>query len=226
MSSAAAFIGYGKQLFVETNTLMPHNVGASLTCASCHIDAGMHPHGLALLGSYAAFPQWNARAKRFIEIQDRVAECFLYSMNGKPPAYESREMIAIVAYIASLSKGDPVGSPRPPDLIPVQTAQSGDATRGSAVFKLRCAACHGADGGGTAIAPPLWGPRSFNTGAGMHRVDTMAAFVRTNMPAGAPPNTLSAQEAVDVATFVLTHSRPKFHGAAPVIFQPEPARFF
>ena len=31
---------------------------------------------------YGRFPQWNSRAHRVIALQDRIAECFLYSMNG------------------------------------------------------------------------------------------------------------------------------------------------
>ena len=225
--SPAAFIAYGKRLMVETTTLMPSNVGGSLACASCHIDAGSGKLGFSLRGTYAAFPQWNARAKRYIEIQDRIVECFLYSMNGHPPSYASREMIAITAYIASLSKGIPVGtrSTRPEDGA-AAGAKPGDRGRGGALFAQRCAMCHNANGQGTAAAPPLWGPKSFNTGAGLHRQDTLADFVRINMPLGFPPRTLSAQQAHDVAAFILGHPRPRFHGRAPVIFQPEPARFF
>ena len=76
--SPAAFIAYGKSLMLNTTTLMPSNVGGSLECASCHIDAGSGKLGFSLRGTYAAFPQWNDRAKRYIEVQDRIAECFLY----------------------------------------------------------------------------------------------------------------------------------------------------
>jgi thiosulfate dehydrogenase len=226
-SSAAAFLTYGKHLFTNTKSLMPANVGAAMSCKACHLDAGTRPHGLSLRGAYTTFPRWNARAGRFIEVEDRIAECFLYSLNGRAPPYASRQMIAIASYIASLSKGVPLGSSVPEQgLIPVHAPAKGDAAHGAGVFSQRCAVCHGADGAGTAAAPPLWGPRSFNTGAGMHRQDTLAAFVRYNMPFGSPPNTLSAQEAVDVAAFILRHRRPLFHGRAPVIFQPEPAHFF
>ena len=81
-------------------------------------------------------------------------------------------------------------------------------------------------GAGVAGAiPPLWGPKSFNTGAGMHRTDTLAAFVRANMPPTAA-GTLSEREALDIAAYILGQPRPKFQGNAPQIFQPEPARFF
>lgn len=213
---------------LQTKSMLPANVGASYSCASCHLAAGTHAHGLSWRGTFAAYPQWNVRAARYITVEDRIAECFLYSMNGKPPAYDSRQMVAMVAYLASLSKGIPVGlrvagQGLIPVSAPVPPKNNGS---GASVFAQRCAMCHGANGDGTGAAPPLWGAHAFNTGAGLHRVDTMAAFVRYNMPDGWPPNTLSAQQAVDVAAFILGHPRPRFNGSAPVIFQPQPARFF
>jgi len=222
-----AFLAYGGRLVSSTKTLLPRNVSADLNCDSCHRSRGTVAHGLSLKGSYTTFPKWNARAGRYIEVQDRIAECFLYSMNGKPPAYYSRQMIAITAYIASLSEGVPLGSGIPGQaLIPVPSTRT-NPERGSRLYASRCAACHGANGGGSGDAlPPLWGPRSFNTGAGMFRQDTLAAFVRYNMPLGSSPNTLSVSQANDVAAYILGQRRPRFRGQAPVIFQPQPAHFF
>ena len=90
-------------------------VRAQMSCAACHIAAGTQPRGGSFIGLYGRFPQWNKRAHRVIALQDRIAECFLYSMNGKPPAYSSKAMIAIVAYIAWLSRGVPVGAKQPQD---------------------------------------------------------------------------------------------------------------
>ena len=57
--------------------------------------------------------------------------------------------------------------------------------------------------------PPLAGKDSFNVGAGMARTYTAAAFVKHNMPLG-QPNTLTDQEAVDVAEYFTHLSRPDF----------------
>ncbi len=57
--------------------------------------------------------------------------------------------------------------------------------------------------------PPLWGNDTFNTGAGMNRLLTAAAFTKGNMPLGsshAQPQ-LSTDEAYDVAAFVLSQPR-------------------
>jgi thiosulfate dehydrogenase len=101
-------IQYGYALIVKTHRLMKGYVRADMEWAACHINAGMQPRGGSFVGVYSRFPQWNKRAHRVIALQDRIAECFLYSMNGKPPAYNSKPMIAIVSYIAWLSRGTPV----------------------------------------------------------------------------------------------------------------------
>jgi len=85
------------------------------------------------------------------------------------------------------------------------------------IYAEKCALCHGKDGEGTynekgeTVFPPLWGPRSFNIGAGMARVNTAAAFVKANMPLG-QDNTLTDQEAFDVAEFFTHQPRPDFAG--------------
>jgi thiosulfate dehydrogenase len=187
----------------------------------------LKPRGGSFVGIAAQFPQWNARAKRVISLQDRLAECFLYSMNGHPPAYSSREMEAMVAYIAYLSRGAKLGSPPDPAarIAHYNPPAKPDKTRGAQIYAQKCSMCHGANGAGSNAYPPLWGPTSFNGGAGMHRLWTMAGFVRYNMPQNAP-GTLSDQEAYDVSAYVLSHSRPKFDKRKTITFPSQDAGYF
>ena len=90
-------------------------------------------------------------------------------------------------------------------------ARNGDRVAGAATFVKTCARCHGADGDGTTLAPPLWGPRSFNIGAGMARVGTLAGFIRGNMPFDRPGATSEA-DAVNVAAYIAAQPRPDFPG--------------
>ena len=81
------------------------------------------------------------------------------------------------------------------------------------MYAADCAVCHGATGQGSAVAgaqviPALWGPQSYNWGAGMHSVDNAAAFVLANMPHGAA-GTLSEQQAWDVAAWIDSQPRPQ-----------------
>jgi thiosulfate dehydrogenase len=222
-----ALIVYGRNIVHDTSRYAAANTRVGMSCEACHIDGGTKAHGGSYRGIYAQFPQWNKRAKRFITLQDRLAECFLYSMNGTPPAYSSREMIALTAYIAYLSRGAPVGVGfTDQGLMNFKPDRTPNITAGSAVYGAKCAACHGTGGQGVAIYPPLWGPKSFNSGAGMHRITTMAAFVRYNMPYGGPPNALTKQAAYDVSAFILSHKRPVFNGTRSITFPPQNAATF
>lgn len=221
-------IEYGYTLIVKTHKLMKEYVRADLTCEDCHLAAGMQARGGSFVGVYGRFPQWNKRAHRVIALQDRIAECFLYSMNGKPPEYNSKAMIAIVAYIGWLSRGTPIGAKQPASdryVVPLPSAPA-NPVRGADLYTRRCAVCHQADGAGVSgVFPPLWGARSFNAGAGMAHIDRMTGFVLYNMPQNAP-GSLSLAQAYDVAAFVLSHRRPRFHKEALVDTRPMPAKFF
>ena len=219
-------IRYGRSLIADTPKVAGQYIRAGMSCSACHIDAGTVPHGGSLLGVYAKFPQWNSRSKRFITLEDRLEECFLYSMNGRPPAPYSREIVAMTAYIAWLSRGAEVGKGFPNQgFVTVHAPHPPNRAAGAKIYAAQCAACHGADGAGTPTAnfPPLWGPKSFNDGAGMNT--KMAAFVKANMPLG-HGGSLGDQEATDVSAYVLSHARPHFDRNRPIAFPSEPAGFF
>jgi thiosulfate dehydrogenase len=143
-------------------------------------------------------------------IEDRVNDCFQRSLNGRAIAPDGRDMRAIVAYLAFLSRGVPAAAPGPAAASPF-AAMTADTTAGAKVFEQMCVACHGEQGQGTPAAPPVWGPKSFNIGAGMARRFTAAAFIKANMPF-ATPGILTDQQALDVAAFLTTRPRPDFAG--------------
>ncbi|HZZ65390.1 MAG TPA: c-type cytochrome [Candidatus Baltobacteraceae bacterium] len=225
--AAAEMAAYGRELILHTRKHLRPYVTANMDCAACHVNAGTKARGGSFVGIAAEFPQWNKRAHRVIALQDRLAECFLYSMNGHPPSYYSREMLAMVAYITDLSRGIPMGSGPDPRyrLAQITPPKPVDIPSGAHLYAQKCIHCHGAGGAGNNTYPPLWGQRSFNAGAGMHRLETMASFIRYNMPRNAP-GTLTDQQSFDIAAFVLRHKRPTFQGARQVTFPGEPARYF
>ena len=223
---AGKLIAYGRDILDQTPKYAGAFITARMSCAACHPGGGTQAHAGSLVGSYATFPQWNKRAHRFIALQDRLAECFLYSMNGRPPPYSSREMVALTAYIAWLSRGAPTGvgfpSQRPIEVTPPQRP---NAAHGAQVYSARCASCHGANGDGAGSIPPLWGPHSFNDKAGMSKMDRIMPFVKVAMPRNAP-GSLTDQESADVAAFVLAHPRPHFDKNRLVEFPAEKAGYF
>jgi thiosulfate dehydrogenase len=80
--------------------------------------------------------------------------------------------------------------------------------------------CHGKNGEGLFAAsgleytyPPLWGPHSYNNGAGLYRLSGFAGFVKNNMPyllASHAAPMLSNEQAWDVAAFVNSQPRPTY----------------
>ncbi len=220
-------VRYGHELIVNTRAHLKPYVTANMDCAACHVNGGTKARGGSFVGIAAQFPQWNTRAKRVISLQDRLAECFLYSMNGHPPPFYSREMEAMVAYVTYLSRGAKIGSKPDPAvrLAKITAPRAPNPVRGAQLFSQKCSSCHGANSAGSAAFPPLWGKTSFNNGAGMHRVTTMAGFVRYNMPQNAP-GTLTDQQAYDVSAYVLSHSRPKFDKQRAVAFPATNAGYF
>jgi thiosulfate dehydrogenase len=199
----------GRALLRHTRDSLRAYVGNRLNCTSCHAHDGTQPNAMPWVGVYARFPQYRGRAGYVQIIEDRVNDCFKRSMNGRPLAAESRDMRDIVNYFAFLSLGYPVGAEVVGQGIPAVPPREGNETRGRELYANKCAVCHGVNGQGTPAAPPVWGPQSYNIGAGMARVRTAAAFIKELMPQSAP-RTLTDQEAYDLAHFINSRPRPDF----------------
>jgi thiosulfate dehydrogenase len=201
----------GRALLFATRDSLPRNVGNALRCVSCHPDGGRRPNAMPWVGVYGRFPQYRSRAGRVILLEDRINDCFERSMNGRALARDGRDMTDIVAYMAFLSRGVPAGATVHGQGLPQLPRLAADTAAGTRLFATQCARCHGAQGAGTPAAPPLWGPQSYNIGAGMARVYTAAAFIRHNMPFDRP-GSLTDQQAIDVAAYINSRPRPDFRG--------------
>lgn len=185
-TATLASIRRGRALIHSTRDSLPRNVGGALTCANCHIGDGTQANAMPLVGAYSRFPQYRARSGHVDLLEDRINDCFKRSMNGKALDTQGRDMRDIVTYMAFLSRGYPPGSEMNGEGVPKLDPLKGDTARGRQIFATTCVACHGADGNGSAVAPPLWGPRSFNIGAGMARIRSAAAFIHQLMPRNHP----------------------------------------
>ncbi len=199
----------GRAILLATRDSLPRNVGNSLRCASCHLDGGLRRDAMPWVGAFARFPQYRARSGKVDLIEDRINDCFRRSMNGRALDPAGKDMRDIVTYFAFLSSGTPVGAETEGQGLPRLEPLTGDPARGAGVFAVTCSRCHGVSGQGTALAPPLWGPRSYNLGAGMARINTAASFIHAVMPFDRALQ-LTAQQAFDVATYVNTRPRPDF----------------
>lgn len=203
-------IRLGYEIIVHTQEYAKAYVGNKLTCSNCHLDGGLNPNAASYVGLSLLYPEYRARADRAMTLADRVNECFERSMNGKPLPPESSKLQAVVSYIEWLSQGIPRGSRIPWRGIPrITPSRQPDPANGKKVFSTKCAFCHGVDGRGTMAAPPVWGPESYNIGAGMARVSVAASFIKSNMPRGWGWS-LTDDEAYDVAAYVNSQPRPDF----------------
>ncbi len=226
-------IRWGYRLFTSTPAEAKQFVPGKMTCANCHLNAGQRERSLPLVAVAAMFPEYNRRAGRLFSLNDRIVDCFWRSENAtgaldaeatgpaaeRLPSPTSKEVLAIAAYITWISKGSTVGKNpswrgqntiAPNALIPVAKL---DRQKGEAIFLERCTSCHGADGQGVAVGDkkpgPLWGPDSWNDGAGAARVYTLAGIVRYAMPY-LNPGSLTDEEAQEVAAFINEKPRPAF----------------
>jgi thiosulfate dehydrogenase len=210
---AGESIRLGQNIFDYTPRFAANYVGNQMNCADCHLQSGHAPYSGPMVGLAHIFPTYNARTGRVISLARRIQQCFARSENGRPPAPESKEMQALLAYIGWLSPAKSAGHALPGRGLVDLPELQGNSARGATIYAKQCASCHGADGAGVPpILPPLWGPASFNDGAGMSRVEKMAAFVQYNMPQNAP-GTLTPQQAYDVAAYVNSRPRPKMNPA-------------
>jgi len=213
-------IRYGEKVLTQTQGYAKKYVGNGLNCTSCHLNGGKTPYASPFVGIWGVYPEYQSRDARVNSLQDRINDCFQRSMNGKPLPDDSDEMRGVLAYMWWLSKGVPTGMDvEGRGFKHIKAERAPDEAKGKAVYAAKCSACHGADGqgmsgaNGSYLFPALWGPNAFNIGAGMARLDTAAAFVKTNMPLG-QGNTLTDQEAYDVAAYFTRQPRPDFKGKA------------
>lgn len=215
----------GEAIIMNTDTheLTKEFVGNKLKCTSCHFDAGKTQALGTFIGTAAAFPAYSKREKSVQTLQNRINNCFMRSMNGIRPIIDSKASIAMATYITWLSEGIPMkmNAKKPVNnfytrvwpgfkqVRPlIKKATHKNYLNGKDLYTKRCASCHAKDGQGIGNFPPVWGSDSYNTGAGLSKLDKMATWLKHSMPLG---NTnLSNAEAVDISIYVNAQERDDF----------------
>lgn len=205
--SLSAAVRRGFALVTATVESLPRFVGGNLNCTSCHLDEGRRGTAAPLTGVFARYPKYIERTGAVVSMQERVNYCMTRSLAGIRLPNDSREMQDMLAYLAYMSRGVPIGAHLSAEGMPTMPKDVGDTTRGAAVYKAECTRCHGADGSGLLKVPALWGPKSFSIGASMARQERAASFVRHNMPFD-KPGTLTDRQAYDVAAYITAKPRP------------------
>lgn len=224
-SSTGEMIRYGRDLIARTAFYLGPKgivlqISNGMNCQNCHLDAGTKPWGNNFSAVYSCYPKFRERSGSVEGIVKRVNDCFERSLNGKSLDSTSREMQSILAYIQWLGTGVKKGAK--PNGVGIADLtfpdRAANPINGKIIFADKCARCHGTNGSGQMnedasnyTYPPLWGEKSYNTGAGLYRLGRFAGFVKNNMPFGVTHDStvLTDEEAWDVAAFVNSQPRPQ-----------------
>lgn len=217
-------IRYGKDIISHTAKYFGPKGSVSATtngmnCQNCHLDAGTRDMGNNYLAVASTYPKYRARSGAVEDIYKRVNDCFERSLNGKALDTNSKEMKAIVAYIQWIGKDVPKNTtPKTSGIVKLDYLdRPASPENGKAIYAKKCNTCHGNEGQGVLAQdgieytyPPLWGPNSYNSGAGLYRMSRFAGYVYHNMPFGAThlAPQLTQEEAWDLAAFVNSQPHP------------------
>ncbi|THU42057.1 c-type cytochrome [Niastella caeni] len=224
-TTAGDQIRYGRDLIARTSYYLGPkgkvaHISNGMNCQNCHLAAGTKPWGNNYSAVTSTYPRYRDRSGTVETIEKRVNDCLERSLNGKPLDSNSREMRAIVAYMHWLGSNVPRGEkPLGSGISSLKSLnRPADTAKGRIVFIDKCQLCHGANGAGQwdtvtgtgYLYPPLWGPNSYNIGAGLYRLSRMAGYVKDNMPFGVSHGNsqLSEEESWDVAAFINSQPHP------------------
>ncbi|MCI0707638.1 MAG: c-type cytochrome [Ignavibacteriae bacterium] len=224
-------------LFTDTYAQAERFAGGKVTCNHCHPNGGQREKALPLVGVDKVFPEYNPRSGRLFTLEERIVGCMLRSINatgrmnqhvvlhheneldGATLSPVSGEIQDLAAYIRWLSWNRDIDSTLPwrgQNTLPASARiplEKLDSRLGQQLFLEKCANCHGEDGQGMFIGDkrpgPLWGPESWNDGAGAARTYTLAGFILNWMPY-MNPGSLTSEEAQHIAAYITSQPRPHF----------------
>ena len=135
-------------------------------CADCHGDARQSMKGVA-----ARYPKFDEKTARPIDLEGRIMRCRAERQEGPPLARESRELLALTAYVARQSRGSPVEDAVAADarLGPFRDAGRALFERRQGQLDLSCAQCHD-DNWGKSLAGNAV-PQGHPTGYPIYRLE-------------------------------------------------------
>lgn len=137
---------------------------ASKSCADCHQDAATSMKGVA-----ARYPAFSEPHDRPLDLQGRINACRQTRQQATPFAWESKDLLALSAYVGLQSRGMPIAPPDDARLEPFRR-------RGEALYRQRmgqlnfsCANCHD-DNAGEKLASAVI-PQAHPTGYPIYRLE-------------------------------------------------------
>ena len=139
------------------------NPGAH-ACADCHGDAGVSMKGVA-----ARYPAFEVAAGRPVDLEQRINLCRTIRQRASAFAFESRQLLAITAYVAQQSRGLRIEIGADPRSEPFLAAGREQFQRRRGQLNLACNQCHD-DNWGKHLAGSLI-PQAHPTGYPLYRLE-------------------------------------------------------
>jgi sulfur-oxidizing protein SoxA len=123
---------------MEGESLWAKKDGASdKACADCHGDARDSMKGVA-----ARYPAFDQTLGRPVDLEERINLSRSRHQQAPPLAYESRELLALEAFIAAQSRGMPITAGSDPQLAPSVDKGRELFMQREGQLNLSCANCH------------------------------------------------------------------------------------
>ena len=110
---------------------------AGRACADCHGDARASMKGVA-----ARYPAFDAARGRPVNLEQRINLCRTERQQAPPLAYESKDLLALTAYVARQSRGLPIAIAIDERTRPFLEAGREAFHRRQGQLNLSCAQCH------------------------------------------------------------------------------------
>jgi sulfur-oxidizing protein SoxA len=150
---------------LEGGALWTRKTGpAGRACADCHGDARVTMKGVA-----ARYPAFDAARGRPLNLEQRINACRIDRQGAPPLAYESRELLALAAYVARQSRGLPIEIAIDQRTQPFLDAGRTTYHRRQGQLNLACSQCHDANWGRQLAGNVI--PQAHPTGYPLYRLE-------------------------------------------------------
>ena len=134
---------------------------SKLGCAGCHTDARASMKGVA-----ARYP---VAEKKLINLEQRINLCRTERQKAPALAYESRDLLALTAYVGRQSRGSPIEVPITEQSRPHLDSGRAAFRRRQGQLDLSCAQCHDDNWGKSLAGNPI--PQAHPTGYPLYRLE-------------------------------------------------------
>jgi L-cysteine S-thiosulfotransferase len=109
---------------------------AQKSCADCHNDATVSMKGVA-----ARYPAFNDKLGAPVDLEHRINLCRVDNQQATPLTFESRELLALTAFVARQSRGMPISPDESKLASTIETGRKIFSER-QGQLSLACAQCH------------------------------------------------------------------------------------